>query len=276
MKGIGMDLRLQGKRTLVTGSSKGIGEAIAHAFASEGAIAIIHGRDREKAERVAFDIIAQGGQAHVVVGDLTDDNAVEQLIAESVKMVGAIDILVNNAGGSGDTKDSWDAPQPASWASAYDRNVLAALRVTSRVLPAMRAAKWGRIINISSLAATVASPNGADYSAAKAAMNAMTASLAKAVAADGITVNAISPGTIRSATLEARFREVAHAKGLAAIDAPWDEIEKVILPLFAQVPVGRVGTVDEIAHAVTFLASPTASYITGVNLRVDGGLSPSF
>jgi 3-oxoacyl-[acyl-carrier protein] reductase len=179
MKGIGMDLRLQGKRTLVTGSSKGIGEAIARAFASEGAIAIIHGRDREKAERVVFDIIAQGGQAHVVVGDLTDDNAVEQLIAESIKMVGAIDILVNNAGGSGGTKDSWDAPQPASWASAYDRNVLAALRVTSRVLPAMREAKWGRIINISSLAATVASPNGADYSAAKAAMNAMTASLAK-------------------------------------------------------------------------------------------------
>jgi 3-oxoacyl-[acyl-carrier protein] reductase len=275
MKGIGMDLRLQGKRTLVTGSSKGIGEAIARAFASEGAIAIIHGRDREKAERVAFDIIAQGGQAHVVVGDLTDDNAVEQLIAESIKMVGAIDILVNNAGGSGGTKDSWDAPQPASWASAYDRNVLAALRVTSRVLPAMRAAKWGRIINISSLAATVASPNGADYSAAKAAMNAMIASLAKAVAADGITVNAISPGTIRSAPLEARFREVAHAKGLAATDAPWEEIEKVILPLFAQVPVGRTGTVDEIAHAVTFLASPTASYITGVNLRVDGGLFPS-
>jgi NAD(P)-dependent dehydrogenase (short-subunit alcohol dehydrogenase family) len=107
-------------------------------------------------------------------------------------------------------------------------------------------------------------------------MNAMTASLAKAVAADGITVNAISPGTIRSATLEARFREVAHAKGLASIDAPWEEIEKVILPLFAQVPVGRAGTLDEIAHAVTFLASSAASYITGVNLRVDGGLSPSF
>jgi hypothetical protein len=87
-------------------------------------------------------------------------------------------------------------------------------------------------------------------------------------------VNAISPGTIRSATLEARFREVAHAKGLAAIDAPWEEIEKVILPLFAQVPVDRVGTLDEIAHAITFLASPTASYIAGVNLRVDGGLSP--
>lgn len=104
LKGIGMDLRLRGKRTLVTGSSKGIGEAIARAFASEGAIAIIHGRDREKAERVALDIIAQGGQAHVVVGDLTDDNAVEQLIAESIKMVGAVDILVNNAGGSGSTK----------------------------------------------------------------------------------------------------------------------------------------------------------------------------
>jgi NAD(P)-dependent dehydrogenase (short-subunit alcohol dehydrogenase family) len=271
-----MNLNLQGKRTLVTGSSKGIGEAIVRTFASEGAVAIVHGRDIEKTERVASDIVDQGGQAYAVFGDLADDNAVERLVAEAEKLAGPIEILVNNAGGSGGAKDSWDAPQPTFWSSAYDRNVLAALRVTRLVLPGMREAKWGRIINISSLAATVASPNGAHYSAAKAALNAMTASLAKADAGNGITVNAISPGTIRSGTLEARFREVALAKGLAEIDTPWEEVERAILPLFAQVPVGRVGSLDEIAHAVVFLASPAASYITGINLRVDGGLSPSF
>jgi 3-oxoacyl-[acyl-carrier protein] reductase len=172
-------------------------------------------------------------------------------------------------------KESWATTQPASWASAYDRNVLAALRVTTRLLPSMQEAGWGRVINISSLAASMPPANAPDYSAAKAALNAMTASLAKAVAADGVTVNAISPGTIHSATLDARFREVADEQGLCPADAPWEDIERVVLPTFAQVPVGRVGRLDEIAAAVAFLASPLSGYITGINLRVDGGLSPS-
>lgn len=98
-------------------------------------------------------------------------------------------------------------------------------------------------------------------------------SLAKAVAAQGITVNAISPGTIHSDTLDRKFREIATQHGLAS-DAPWEEIERAVLPLFAQVPVGRVGQLDDIANAAVFLASPLAAYITGSNLRVDGGLSP--
>lgn len=270
-----MDLKLHGKRALTTGSSKGIGEAIARVLAREGATVIVHGRDREKTERVAASIIAQGGQAHSVIGDLTEDDAVERLVAESETLVGAIDILVNNAGGSGDTKESWDNTQPASWSSAYDRNVLAALRMATRVLPKMRQARWGRIINISSLAATMPPPTAPDYSACKAAMNAMTASMAKAVAADGITVNAVSPGTIRSSTLEDRFREVARERGLGDTDTPWKDIERAVLPMFAQVPVARVGEQDEIANAIAFIASPAAGYITGINLRIDGGMSPS-
>jgi NAD(P)-dependent dehydrogenase (short-subunit alcohol dehydrogenase family) len=139
----------------------------------------------------------------------------------------------------------------------------------------MKQAKWGRIINISSLAATIPPPAAPDYSSSKAAMNAVTSSMAKAVAADGITVNAVSPGTIHSSTLEDRFREVARQRGVEETDVPWGEIERAVLPLFAQVPVGRVGELDEIANAIAFLASPLASYITGINLRIDGGLSPS-
>jgi 3-oxoacyl-[acyl-carrier protein] reductase len=106
-------------------------------------------------------------------------------------------------------------------------------------------------------------------------MNAMTVSMAKAVASDGVTVNVVSPGTIHSSPLDVRFREVAAERGVANQNAPWDEIERAVLPMFAQVPVGRVGRLDEIADAVAFLASPVAGYITGVNLRIDGGLLPS-
>jgi NAD(P)-dependent dehydrogenase (short-subunit alcohol dehydrogenase family) len=107
-----MDLKLRGKNALITGSSKGIGEAIARVLAREGAIVIVHGRDREKTERVAASIIAQGGQAHAVIGDLTQDDAVERLVTEAEKLVGAVDILVNNAGGSGGVKESWENTQP--------------------------------------------------------------------------------------------------------------------------------------------------------------------
>lgn len=269
-----MDLQLGAKTALITGSSKGIGEAIARKLALENAVVIVHGRDRMQAEKVAGDIIMRGGRAHVVVGDLTDDEQVRQMIESAHDLAGSIDILINNAGGSGGLKEDWDTTRPQSWQAAYDRNVLAAVRVSTALLPAMRAALWGRVISISSLAATMAPPSAPDYSACKAAMNAMTLSMAKAVAADGITVNAVSPGTIHSAALDARFRDVAEERGVASRDAPWEAIERAVLPMFAQVPVGRVGRLDEIAAAVAFLASPVAGYITGMNLRVDGGLSP--
>ncbi|UYB51349.1 SDR family NAD(P)-dependent oxidoreductase [Xanthomonas sp. AM6] len=269
-----MDLQLAGKTALVTGSSKGIGEAIARALAKEAATVVVHGRDRDQAERVALEINAAGGRAYMVVGDLTHDDEVQRLVQEAQDLAGHIQILVNNAGGSGGAKEDWASTQPASWASAYDRNVLAALRITTRLLPAMRRAGWGRVINISSMAALMPPPSGPDYAASKAAMNAMTVSMAKAVAADGVTVNAVSPGTIHSDALDQRFREVAKERGLAGEGASWQEIERAVLPLFAQVPVGRVGGLKEIADAVAFLAGNGASYITGINLRVDGGMLP--
>jgi 3-oxoacyl-[acyl-carrier protein] reductase len=267
-----MDLQLNDKTALVTGSSTGIGEAIAVALAREGTRVVVHGRDRAQTERVVNSITANGGCAYAVLGDLTVDDAVERLVAEAEECVGTIDILVNNAGGSG-PKNDWGTTATAGWASTYDRNVLAAVRVSTRLLPRMRQARWGRVINISSGAATMPPATEPDYSAAKAAMNALTASMAKAVAAEGITVNAISPGTIKSAKLEGGFRAVAAARGIAAENAPWEEIQRSVLPLFADVPLGRVGELNELADAVAFLASPLAGYITGINLHVDGGFS---
>lgn len=267
-----MDFKLDGKIALVTGSSKGIGEAIARGLAREGTVVMVHGRNKAAAEQVAHDIISDGGRAHAVVGDLTNDEEVQRMVQEAQKFVKPIDILVNNAGGSGET-ENWATSRSETWASGYDRNVLAAVRVTTRVLPGMRAAQWGRIVNISSLAALMPPAGRPDYSAAKAAMIAMTASLAKAVAKEGITVNTVSPGTIHSVSLDQAFRKVALEQGLAA-DAPWRKVEETVLPLFAQVPMGRVGTLEEIADAITFLVSPRASYITGANLRLDGGMWP--
>lgn len=270
-----MDLQLYGKTALVTGSSRGIGEAIAKKLAQEKATVVVHGRDKQQAQRVADDIAAQGGHAYIVIGDLTDDEEVQRLVEDTVRLAGRIDILINNAGGSGGSTQTWADAQAASWTSSFERNVLAAVRATSRFLPAMKQARWGRVINISSVAALMPPPNAPEYSASKAAINAMTASLAKAVAADGITVNAVSPGTIHSAALDTRFRQVAEERGVANKDAPWECIERGVLPLFAQVPIGRVGTLSEISDAIAFLASPLAGYITGTNLRIDGGLSPS-
>ena len=106
-------------------------------------------------------------------------------------------------------------------------------------------------------------------------MTGIVCGLRQVMATDGVTVNAVSPGTIHSSALDSRFREVAVERGAADKDAPWEVIERAVLPLFAQVPVGRVGRLDEIADAIAFLASPLAGYITGMNLRIDGGLSPS-
>lgn len=268
-----MDLQLGGKVALVTGSSKGIGEAVASGLAREGATVIVHGRNVADAAQVCQAIIAAGGDAHDVTGDLTIDGDVDAMIDRARSVAGEIGILVNNAGGPGDGED-WSDASPATWSSAFDRNVLAALRVTTRLLPAMRASGWGRVINISSMAALMPPAVNPHYSAAKAAMLAMTASLAKTVAAEGITVNTVAPGTVHSAKLDARFREVATSRGGAA-DAPWDEVERAVLPLFAQVPIGRVGTLAEIADAISFLASPRAGYITGSTIRLDGGMLPT-
>ncbi|RZA21562.1 MAG: SDR family NAD(P)-dependent oxidoreductase, partial [Proteobacteria bacterium] len=123
-----MDLKLVGKTALVTGSSKGIGEAIARTLAREGAAVVIHGRDPALVGRVAAGIVADGGRAHAVSGDLTHDDAVDQLVKDARDQAGPIGILVNNAGGSAGSRETWNSSDPAAWMAAYDRNVLAALR----------------------------------------------------------------------------------------------------------------------------------------------------
>ena len=269
-----MDLQLEGKRALVTGSSIGIGETIARILAKEGVTVAIHGRDRSRAEAVARTIDDQGGAAVVVTGDLTEDTAAGEIVRESERLLGGVDILVNNAGGSGE-KHVWEETSAGEWLAAFDRNVMAAVRLISLVLPKMRAQGWGRIVNISSLAGAMPPATGPDYSACKAAMNNLTKSLSKSAAGDGITVNAISPGTILTPKLEAAFRKMAGDRGWATADAPWAEIERAVLPRIFEVPAGTVGAPEDIGRAVAFLCIPLARYITGVDLHIDGGAMPA-
>lgn len=262
-----MDLQLKGRRALVTGSSSGIGESIARMFAEEGCAVIVHGRNRERAEKIATDI----GAAGTAVGDLSTDQGAANVHAEAqAALGGGIEILVNNAGGSA-TGNTSKAPidiEPEDWISNYHANALPAVRLCHLAVPGMVSAGWGRVINVSS--AVAAQPNnlGSDYSAAKAALNNFTVSLAGSLKGVGVTVNTLSPGVIMVDGL-IRF-------GRQRYNDPDMTIEDITKRLAAEKvfdlpPAGRLGTPEDLAVVACMLASPLSGFITGANYRVDGG-----
>ena len=262
-----MDLQLSGRRALVTGSSSGIGEAIARMLAEEGAQVLVHGRNRERAETVAREI----GAAGVAIGDLSTDAAAAAVHDEAVAALrGNVEILINNAGGSstGNTSKAPAEITPDDFVSNYNANALAAVRLCRLAIPAMVAAGFGRIVNVSSAVAVQPNNLGADYSSAKSALNNYTVSLAGSLKGVGVTANTLSPGIIMVEGLlrfgrqkfgdpEMSFREVSDR--FAA--------EKV----FDMPPVGRLGLPRDLAMVACMLASPLSGFITGANYRVDGG-----
>lgn len=266
-----MDLQLRGRRALVTGSSSGIGRAIALGLAREGAAVVVHGRDAGRAQATVDAIVATGGKAEAALGDLTDDAAALRVADSATAAFGGIDILVNNAASAGGD-DGWMAGGPGDWIELYDANVASAVRLIGALAPSMREARWGRIIQISSAAHPFPLPMKAAYSAAKAALANLTVSLSKDLAATGVTANTISPGP----TLTDGFREFALAFGRhhgmgddtgtatrALIDGPLAN------------PSGRLTEPDEIAALVALVASPLGASINGANLRIDGGFTPT-
>jgi len=261
-----MELHLKGKKALVTGSSSGIGEAIAKCLAKEGVHVMVHGRKKEELNRVVREITQNGGIAQFVQGDLANDSDAKHIAEETLKTFGRLDILVNNAGAF--PKRRWLESSPEDWLDLLNVNVVSMVRMIQAFLPQMKALGWGRIIQIASFAGISPSPHLPEYGATKACNINMTLSLAKDLANSGITVNTVSPGPIATQGTRALFQKMAQEENWGT---DWNEIEKKVIQKMLPNMVGRFGTPVDVGNLVTFLASPVADFITGANYRIDGG-----
>ncbi|RFU61770.1 SDR family NAD(P)-dependent oxidoreductase [Peribacillus glennii] len=261
-----MKLELENKTALVTGGSKGIGKAIALAFAQEGANVIICGRGKEALDEAKKEIEENGGKVLSVQADLSKQEDVDRLISESIGRYNTIDILVNNAGVASGF-DDFESLDIEDWQRLFDINLFGTVRVTKAVIPYMKKAKFGRIINISSESGVQPDPFMPHYNASKAALINFTKSLSKAYADQGILVNTVSPAFIMTPMLENLLKDNAEKQNISYEEAT----QQFLKENRPHVEVKRPGTVEEVASAVLFLASGKAGFINGVNLRVDGG-----
>ncbi|GAA0549261.1 short-chain dehydrogenase [Streptomyces violaceusniger] len=261
-----MDLDLAGRRAMVTGSSGGIGAAVAERLVDEGCAVLVHGRDPARVGEVAARLRAVGGVVGVALGDLADEDAAGAVAEQALEW--GVEILVNNAGPF--SEHDWETAEPAMWLDAVNGNVVSAVRLIRALVPGMRERGWGRVVNVGSRAATTPLPNMVEYSAAKAAVVNMTTSLAQHLAGSGITANTVSPGVIVTDGMRQMFEDGAAARGWPG---QWPELEPLVVAEYAPNPTGRLGTAADIAAAVAFLVSPLAGYINGINLRVDGGIA---
>lgn len=269
-----MNLRLAGKRAVVTGSTAGIGAGIVRALAREGAVVVVQGRNREPAEAIVGAIVAEGGQATMVLGDVTEPTDAARIVIQSVEAMGGIDILVNNAGGRAGSENAstWFDLEPEGWADTYQKNVVAALRLIRLVVPEMKARGWGRLIQIASVVATTPTSSLGDYSASKAGLVNLTLGASKALANTGVTSNVVSPGMILTPAVERWLSDIGRERGWGDDRA---RSERFALDNYVRQTVERLGEVDDIANIVAYLSSPLADFINGSNIRVDGGQSPS-
>jgi meso-butanediol dehydrogenase / (S,S)-butanediol dehydrogenase / diacetyl reductase len=250
--------RLQGKVALITGGISGIGEATAKLFAREGARVAITGRRAELGEAVVAQIKQAGGEATFIVADVIRAEDCRRSIGETMAAFGCIDILFNNAGIV--TQGTLEETAEDEWVQTFDVNVKGTYLMTKLVLPIMRGQGGGVIVNNASDWGIVGGPHYAAYSASKGAVVLLTKTVALEVARDHIRVNAVCPGD----TYVERWRIDEYRN-------PSGDFEAELKAMGEALPIGRVGTVDEIANAVLFLASDESSFMTGATLMVDGG-----
>jgi 3-oxoacyl-[acyl-carrier protein] reductase len=244
-------MSLAGHVALVTGASQGIGRACAFKLASAGAAVAVAARNQEKLNELVNEITAAGGKAAAFPLDVGDEEQIKSTVKAAIAQFGKIDILVNNAG---ITRDQLVMRMKrADWDSVLQTNLTSAYLATQQVIGSMLKQRWGRIINITSVFGQMGQAGQANYAASKAGLIGLTMAIAREVGSRNITCNAVAPGfieTAMTAVLSEDFKQTA----------------------VKQIPLGRVGSVDDVAAAVEFLSSEGASYITGHVLNVNGGL----
>ena len=257
-----MDLGLRNRVALVTGSSQGIGWAIANQFAQEGAKVVICARNLKQLELAAKKIqSASGSEVYPIQTDLSSPTDITKLVSRTISTFHQIDILVNNTGGPPAKYFSETTAQ--DWTAAFDSLLLSVVNCCSQVIPHMKQQKWGRIINITSFTAKQPVERLILSNSLRAGILGLTKTLSNELGPDGILVNAICPGWTRTQRLEslAHLRARKTSQSLSEVLADWAQ----------QIPLKRLAEPKEIAHLVVFLASECASYVTGTVIQVDGG-----
>jgi 3-oxoacyl-[acyl-carrier protein] reductase len=264
-----VDLGLRGRACAVTGASRGIGRATARMLCEEGADVLLVARteDRllEAADECAAAGEAAGGQAESLAIDVTDAAAAERIVGEATERLGQLDVLVNNAG-TARWRDLDEVPDE-DWYAAWEINVMAPMRLMRAAAPGMRERGWGRIVNVSSTAGKRPSASMAEYSVAKAAELSLSRLYADRYAADGVLINAICPGPVKSELWMEEGGLLDQSKELGGHSSREDALDAA----GSKRPIGRLAEMDEIAGAIVFLCSEHASYTAGAAWSVDGG-----
>jgi 3-oxoacyl-[acyl-carrier protein] reductase len=242
---------LAGRIALVTGASQGIGRACAMELAKQGAVVALAARNLDKLAEVAAEIAAAGGTAHAFALDVSNEESIKECAKAVIAHCGGVNILVNNAGITRDILSL--RMKRKDWDDVLTTNLTGAFLMTQAVMSQMVKSRWGRIINVTSVVGETGQAGQANYAASKAGLIGLTKSLARELASRTITVNAVAPGFIETAMTSVLTEEQKASNAL-------------------HIPLGRVGTGVEVAHAVAFLASEEAGYITGHTLDVNGGM----
>lgn len=254
-------MNLEGKRAVITGGGRGIGAAVAHLLAAEGASVVVSARSRDQVDAVAHELSGRGRQAGAVVCDVTEPADVENLARESARILGGVDILVNNAGIA--TSAPLKAVTLEAWNRIFAVNVTGTFLCTQAFLPGMLERGWGRVVNVASVAGKMGAPYISTYAASKHAVIGFTRAMAAEVAPKGVTVNAVCPGYVATEMTEQSVVRITEKTGLSE--------EKARASLEKMSPQKRVYEAEEVAYQVLVLCDPRAGGVNGQSVVLDGG-----
>jgi len=262
-----MDLGFSGSTAAVTGGSKGMGRAICHLLAAEGAKVAVLSRGQQALDETVASITDAGGEAFGISVDVTDAGDVNAAFAEIDQRWGTLNLMVNTVGPAA---GRFENLRDEDWIGAYELGCMAAVRCVRAALPLLRRAEWARIVNFSAHSIQRQSPLLPAYTASKAAIASVSKNLAKSLAPEGILVNTVSPGTIVTASFTEALHDVFVQRGLDSSD-PHDVMQWIDEVFHQPADLGRAGLAEEVAAVVVFLGSKRNGYVTGANVNVDGG-----